>query len=124
MTDLEHYRTEVASHVSRGQLASVMNETKWRETCHGILALGPPVPRFRVQEVTTSRISEWDAEWYYHPRPYLGIEWLEIDPKCGQQDRRDEIVALLRSVGAPFTASEDALRVWGYLRPGASVQFD
>lgn len=109
-------------HVEREQLVSAMNATKWRETTEAMRLLPGGPPGFRIREIWSGRCwpeSYWDREWYYHPRPWEEIEWLEIQP----DPRQEEIVAVLRSIGRPFSLEAGQIRIWGWLRPGASPRF-
>jgi len=96
-------------------LVSYMNDTKWREVCEGFCHW-PQTPRFRVHDLLAADgyLSEWDREWYYHPLPYVSIQWLEVE-------LRDEQVAagveLCKRVGAAVERSPVGLRIWGWIGP-------
>jgi hypothetical protein len=91
-------------------LASLMNDTKWKELCFAFAAFEIK-PAWRTRDLLNSYVSEWDSEWFHHVGPgYCSIEWLEIDPKgCD----RNEIEAVLQKVGAPYEIS-DFFKVVGY----------
>jgi hypothetical protein len=57
-----------------------MNDTKWREICEAFRHWPKP-PRFRIRDLLAPAnfVSDWDGEWYYHPKPYVTIEWLEVE---------------------------------------------
>jgi hypothetical protein len=99
-------------------LTSTMNETKWRELCMAMGSRAHPPP-FRLHDLFArpGYVSGWDREWYYHPFPYVSIEWLEIEPMAGEKLELEEI---LRAVGAPFEVHGNLLRVYGYRRGGTS----
>jgi hypothetical protein len=120
--------------VDREQLASVMNQTKWAERAATMQGLCP-LPDWRCKEIAASEPGRWDAEWYYHVRPFHTIEWLEIGfvhPKsapgrhapapltpaerAGAEARLRETLSAL---GVPFSLENSLVRVWGYTRPGA-----
>jgi hypothetical protein len=102
----------------REGLVSAMNATKWRETSEAMRHLPGGPPGFRIKDIRGPEpgLEDWDREWYYHPRPWEAIEWLEIrsDP------RRDQIVGILKGIGAPISLEEGRIRIWGWLKPGAS----
>jgi len=122
--------------LEREQLTSVMNETKWAElaaTMQGFC----PLPDWRCKEITASEPGQWDAEWYYHVRPFHTIEWLEIGfvhPKrvpgryepalltpAERADAEARVRATLSSLGVPFSVENGLVRVWGYTRPEQPV---
>jgi hypothetical protein len=111
----EDLRRKVRRLMERNGLCSVMNDTKWREVCLGMYALEPR-PRFRTRDLLSppGYVSAWDREWYYHPRPYLTIEWMEVEPVEGANV--GPVVDVLRRVGAPFERTDGGVRVYGYTR--------
>jgi hypothetical protein len=109
-------RRKVRRLMERDGLCSVMNDTKWRELCLEMYALEPR-PRFRTRDLLAppDYVSAWDREWYYHPQPYLTIEWMEIEAVAGADV--GPITDVLRRAGVPFEGTEDRIRVYGYTRP-------
>jgi hypothetical protein len=118
MVSFRHLPDAWRRYVEREGLVSAMNETKWRETTEAMRHLPGGPPGFRIKDVGGPEpgLEDWDREWYYHPRPWETIEWLEIRP----DPRRDEIVGALKGIGAPISLEEGRIRIWGWLRPGAS----
>ncbi len=109
-------------YAERERLVSAMNAAKWRETTEAMRCLAGGPPGFRIKDIRAPRPlpeTYWDREWFYHPRPWEEIEWLEIDP----DRRQDEVIAILRVIGAPFTLEGGCIRIWGWLRPGVSPDF-
>lgn len=98
-----------------------MNATKWREATEAMRHLPGGPPGFCIKDIRGPEPVRaiWDREWYYHPRPWETIEWLEICP----DPRHDEIVSTLRTIGVPFSIEEDRIRIWGWLRAGTSPKF-
>jgi hypothetical protein len=99
-----------------------MNATKWRETTEAMRAIPGGPPAFRIKAIWSPRLSPdygWDCEWFYHPRPWEEIEWMEIRT----ESRQDGIIVILKAVGAPFSFEDGHIRIWGWLRPGASPKF-
>ena len=101
----------------RQRLVSAMNASKWREATESMRHLEGGPPRFRVKDIDGPEPGPeaWDREWYYHPRPYETIEWLEIDP----DGRMEQVMTALTSLGVPFVAEGGLIRIRGWLRPGS-----
>jgi hypothetical protein len=108
-------------YAERERLVSAMNATKWRETTEAMRHLIGGPPGFRIKDMRGPEpgLAAWDREWFYHPRPWETIEWLEIYP----DPRHDEIVTALKGIGVPISLEEGRIRIWGWLRPGASTEF-
>lgn len=108
-------------YVERERLVSAMNATKWREATEAMSVMVGGPPGFRIKDIRGPEpgADAWDREWTYHPRPWETIEWLEIRP----DPRHDQIVGLLKGVGAPISLEGGRIRVWGWLRPGVSPRF-
>jgi hypothetical protein len=126
----EQYRERVMRYTHREQLASVMNDTKWKELVEAMRAMPAGKPLYRIKDVLDScpELGPWDNEWFCHLWPYYGIEWIEIDPTRQRQlgpgaDQTDAIVVALRECSIPFSFQGRYIRVWGYTRPGATVHF-
>jgi hypothetical protein len=109
--------TEVAARVRKTAtqygLVSYMNDTKWREVCDGFRQWPRP-PRFRVHDLLAADgyVSEWDSEWYYHPLPYVSIQWLEVELRGEQVSAALE---LCKRAGAAVERTPSGLRIWGWV---------
>ncbi len=108
-------------HAERERLVSAMNATKWRETVEAMRRLigGPPGFRIKDTQGPEPGGTAWDCEWFHHTGPWETIEWLEIRP----DPREEEIVSTLKEIGVPISREDDRIRIWGWLRPGASPRF-
>jgi hypothetical protein len=108
-------------YAEREQLVSAMNATKWRETSEAMRHLigGPPCFRIKDIQGPEPEAETWDREWFYHPRPWETIEWLEIQT----EPRHNEIVRILKQIGVPISIEAARIRIWGWLRPGISPEF-
>ena len=108
-------------YAERERLVSTMNATKWREAAEAVRNLVGGPPGFRIKDMLgpEPEIGSWDREWCYHPRPWVTIEWLEIQP----DHRHGEIVATLKRIGVPISLEDGRIRIWGWLRPGTSPEF-
>ena len=79
-----------------------MNDTKWRDLCMAKYSLPAP-PRYRIKPLLQNDSTEWDREWYYHPLPYVDIEWLEIDTNRSSWNRKapQQLTRRSRKIGVP-----------------------
>lgn len=126
--DEQHRRWR--SFIEREGLASLMNDTKWRNL---VFALEHhwEGPRWRVKRLTAAEPDPFHGA--YEPHLYgmdwRGVEWLDLDPTVtGSKGKllpervianhTPAIVRVLRSVHAPYSREGDLIRVWGYARPG------
>ena len=118
-------RTEDADRVRRiatdRGLVSYMNDTKWRELCEGFRHWPQP-PRFRIHDLLApdEYVPEWDCEWYYHPRPYMSIQWLEVELPSGQIP---QAIALCETVGAAAERTSAGIRIWGWVDSACPPRF-
>jgi FAD/FMN-containing dehydrogenase len=103
-------------------LSACMNDTKWREVCELFRHWSAPPPRFRISDLLApdGYVSEWDREWYYHPRPYVSIQWLEVEIPS---DSVPAALARCKEIGASVEARDVGLRVWGWVGPANRPQF-
>lgn len=86
---------------------------------HGLGALSP---QFRVRNLKSGHISDWDGEWFYH---FLGRheedEWTEVAITSDAQ--REAVLHVLRSVHVPGEVTAVGFKVFGYAPLGAQVQY-
>ena len=104
-------------------LSPLMNNTKWNELRVAMHRLGQPYPKWRTKCVENGYVSDWDADWLEH-LPLCGyeiIEWLEI--KVASDDQAAAVLNVLRSVHLPGEKIAGGYRVYGYLSPGAAVDY-
>jgi hypothetical protein len=103
-------------------LSSCMNDTKWREVCELFRHWSAPPPRFRIRDLLAreGHMSEWDRDWYHHPRPYVSIHWLDVEMRA---DSVPIAVARCKDIGAAVEAQEAGLRIWGWIGPEDRPQF-
>lgn len=124
MQDVERSRR----YIQREALCPIMNDTKWEELVSAMRSLGDFTPRYRQKHVRWNDPAEWDAEWYYHLRPFSVVEWVDIDPVDSRHkpptDHLAEVERALRQASIPFSRKGPYLRVWGYTRPGTSPTWE
>jgi len=122
-------------YIAREGLASVMNNTKWREAIQVLQDVMGYNVRFRVKEVRGSEppTDYWDGSFPYHVPTYKAIEWMEINTIVGLYkdgletgryftgqtcDYGKQVAAALSSKSVPFYQSDGIIRLQGYIRPG------
>jgi hypothetical protein len=103
-------------------LNPVMSETKWDELRLAMYGLGVLRPSWRTKDLS-GYVSPWDGEWLYHFREggYSSIEWVEIRVTTPEQDAAVE--AVLRRVHLTGHRVEQGIRVYGYAREGAILDY-
>lgn len=121
--------------VEQEQLTSCMNDTKWRRAISALESISGFRPSFRVRCITDSSDPprQWDHFFPYHIPTHAHIEWLEIDPVVrthrghlvadGEQDFTSAVARALCAARIPFSLEAGAIRIWGYIRPGADPVF-
>ena len=112
-------RERLARYIQREQLTSVMSNSKWRRVRQAIpqsLFL-----RFRVKNLRGDEPAPdcWEADYYHVFGCPESIEWLEIET----QESTQAVTEALRCHGIPFTLAPGGVRIWGYVRPGASPEW-
>ena len=101
-----------------------MNNTKWREVRSAMHALGPESPRWRLKDLESGRELDWDFDWYYQ---FLGdgtfewIEWCEIE--CKTPEARAAVLDALRKIHVAGEETEEGVRIYGWAKSAASVDW-
>ena len=125
-------RERLRRYIHREQLASVMNNSKWRRLV-AVLEGFPVKCTFRRKDVRESMLKEsrWDGDFYHvFSGGWASIEWIEINARRGQlvppdvDDRTIEFRKALRDANIPYTIEDGETRVWGYTRPGQTLQWE
>jgi hypothetical protein len=121
-------RRRLRRYIEQEQLASFMNDTKWRELRMAMVERTEK-PRYRVQCLLSQPTppDNWDGDWFYHLPTFAWIEWLDIDPihvksrghllEAARVDLTQEILDLLRSLSIPCETQDGLIRIYGYRRP-------
>ena len=87
-----------------------------------MLKLSGIPPGFRITVIWSEELwpaDSWDCNWAIHTYPREEMEPLELQP----DPRHEEIIAILLTIGTPFSIEEGHIRIWGWLRPGVSPAF-
>ena len=121
--------------IERERLVSVMNDTKWRRLFEALQPI-QGVLEFRRKEVgqDESQLGSWCDDIYYMLAGWRHIEWLDISARRSFQrgvllapeinDQTSLLLQTVRDAGVPFSRQEHGVRIWGYLRPGATPNWD
>jgi hypothetical protein len=92
-----------------------MNDTKWEEIR---LAMNdyPKGTQWRIKNVDSGYVCNWDGDWYYHFRigGYNTIEWLEI--KFNNEEMKNDIINILRKVHVAGEILDNSIKVYGYIK--------
>lgn len=128
----DRYKEKVMEAVSKRQLASVMNTTKWTElqtAVHNNLPFPPP---FQAKYVLTESPSPNEFEedvWYFGDwveglMPFYAVEWIRVRPRrvvhTGRLippeliDITEEFIGILRDYSIPYYQSNDSIYIYGY----------
>lgn len=120
-------------YIVREGLASVMNDTKWREAIQVLQAVMGYSVRFRVKVVRGAEPASgyWDGSFPYHVPLYKAIEWMEINTLVGiykdgletgrystgkTYDYSEEVAEALNAKSIPFYQADGVIRLQGYTR--------
>ena len=129
-------KKEVAEIVSRKNLSSVMNDTKWIELQIAIDSLPFP-PSFIMKCVTYDDdypigilsdapryLGDWSSYWEEGLAPFFNIEWIKVRPRYGKfrgrliadeiLDETNEFIAILEKLSIPYENEEGTILIYGY----------
>ncbi|MGY3791266.1 DUF6678 family protein [Aquimarina sp. 433] len=135
--DIIKLKEQVATIVTRKNLSSVMNDTKWLELQEGIATLPfPPAYNEKLIQWDKAQFTfhdfpsppkyqgDWSSFWEEGLPLFFTIEWLEIrgthqipqgrlvSPKI--LDETEEIHQLLHKLNIPFEQEKDVFTIYGY----------
>jgi len=128
-------RSRLKRHIQREGLVSAMNDTKWRRLFDAL----EPIQGFLDFRRKDVREEEPDADcWCGDLYMMFGgeesIEWLDIrgilSVRRGAllasktEDKAEALVEAVRSAGVAFSTGDGCIRVWGYVRPGTSPDWE
>src|SRR5205085_1690307 len=101
----------------------VMNNTKWEKLRSAMYALGALSPKWRVRNMSSGHVSEWDGEWFYHFKcgGYQDIEWAEI--KVTAEAQKGQVLEELKRIHVPGHETENGFRIYGYVESNHSVEY-
>ncbi len=122
-------------YIIREGLASVMNDTKWREAIQVLNDIMGFNVRFRVKVIRGAEPSAdyWDGSFPEHfmASSYKGVEWVEVKtladlyeerPETGRYrtgkvvDYGDKLAKAFRDKSIPFYQTDGVIRIQGYTR--------
>ena len=105
----------------RSDLSPLMNDTKWNEVRLYMYDM-TETPGFTITRIdgTVERI---DREWYYHFRAGGYRDILHVDITTEGTSQLNEVLRRLRAVNVPGIVAKNGVRVFGYLKPGQTVNY-
>lgn len=100
----------------------IMNNTKWEEIRLAMYSY-PKTIFWRVKNIDSGYVSNWDGEWFYHFRigGYESIEWLEI--KVDTEEIKNDVLDILRKIHVAGEVLKDSIKICGYNKDGAIDYF-
>ena len=121
--------------INRERLVSVMNDTKWQRLFNALRPIESWLD-FRRKSVRESEASSemWCRGLDHMMLGWSSIEWIDIrametiwpgfliQPKI--VDKTAKLIEVVKGVGVPYSRHESHIRIWGYLRPGVSPQWE
>ena len=129
-----HDTTKFKRYLSEHSLSCVMNDTKWNRLFEELSGGDLPLlfSRKDVDEIE-STAPYWDGDIFHIFGGTERIEWLDVQSKSSTprgrllepivQDRTEELIEAVRRAKVPFSRTQNGIRIWGYIRPGQSVQW-
>jgi hypothetical protein len=111
----------LARYIEREQLVSVMNDTKWQRLFNALEPIAGFLD-FRRKDVRGSEQESepWCSDFYLMLGGWANIEWLDITA----QRNTPILIRAVREAGVAFSRSDTCVRIWGYLRPGVSPDWE
>lgn len=128
----DRYKEKVMNAVSERQLASIMNNTKWRELQTAVLNTLPFPPPFQAKYVLVESPSPSEFEddvWYLGDwveglMPFYNIEWIRVRPRrivnTGRLippeiiDITEEFKGILKEYSIPYYCDNESIYIYGY----------
>ena len=101
----------------------VMNDKKWEELRLAMYELGELTPAWRIRNIESGSVGQWDKEWFYHFRDggYKSIEWVEIKTLSPEQEVA--VLEALSSIHVPGERISEGYRVYGHVQIGKNVDY-
>ena len=128
-------RERLRRYIERERLTAVMSDSKWRRLQRTLAEL-PFSVSFRrrdVRDVGPDPV-RWDWDWAHNFGGLVAVEWLEINARHEQprgqlvrpavHDDNAELRQALLAARVPYSMVDGNVRVWGYLRPGVSPEWE
>ena len=120
--------------IDKRQLASVMNNTKWRELCSSFEAMGDLSPSVRYKLISENGTQKFHQVWWHEIlNEASAIEWMDFDPVLrrfqgklvseAKTDLKGSILEVFDRHNIPYSVEGAYLRVWGYISAENSPKF-
>ena len=125
----------LARYIAREGLVSMMNDTKWQRLFHALEPIQGWLS-FRRKDVRENEgaPTSWCGDFHYMFAGWSNIEWLDIGARrrirlgtlveARIEDNTALLIQAVRQAGVPFSRHDECIRVWGYVRPGVSPQWE
>ncbi|WP_205737318.1 DUF6678 family protein [Halioglobus japonicus] len=102
--------------IDQNQLVSMMNKTKWRELCSEFEKESTVSPLVKYKLITSDKEFGLSEVWWHELYGECqAIEWLDFSKVKSRENISTQVVAVLDSVGVPYSDEGGVFRVWGYV---------
>ena len=130
------WKKNVEKILTRKQLSSIMNDTKWLELQKAVASLPFPPPYIckRITDENSERIGQledapryvgdWSSFWEEGLPLFFDIEWLKVRPRKGIcrgrliadeiLDETEEFIAILEKYSIPYENENRTITIYGY----------
>lgn len=138
MNVAEKHKLRVKKEVERRGLASVMNNTKWREFCNAMNEELPFPPAYHRKDVLDADYTPLAEDvWYLGDyvegiHPFYSIEWIEVRPRrvvsLGRlvkgmvESIEKPFVAVLQKYNIPYKVKNGSYFIYGYSNNFNNIQ--
>lgn len=134
--DFVEWKKNVAEILTRKQLSSIMNDTKWLELQKAVGTLSFPPP-YICKQITDEKsdkigqledaphyVGDWSSFWEEGLPLFFDIEWLKVRPRKGIYrgrlvadevlDETEEFIAILEKYSIPYENKNGTITIYGY----------
>lgn len=130
---VDTFKEKVMNAVSERQLASIMNNTKWRELQSAVLNTLPFPPPFQAKYVLEDAPSPNEFEddvWYVGDwieglMPFYHVEWINVRPRHLVSKGRlvqpeviditEKFIGILNEHSIPYYRDSKSIYIYGYI---------
>ncbi|NAW67276.1 DUF6678 family protein [Photobacterium halotolerans] len=128
-------KSKLKRYIECENISSVLNNTKWDRLFKELQKIDFTLD-FQRKDLDQSEPGpdDWDADLYHVMGAWEQIEWLNIralisHPKGDLikpeiENNTQLLINALQQSGIPYCIYHDGIRIWGYLRPGISPEWE
>ncbi|GKV54477.1 hypothetical protein NCCP2222_04240 [Sporosarcina sp. NCCP-2222] len=127
------HKMRVMEAVADRNLASVMNDTKWRELQDAVLNELLFPPPYQIKYVMEDQLypEEFESDvWYWGDwiegiDPFYNVEWIRVRPRYLKHrgrlvspevvDIADDFGKILKELSIPYRLDQDTYTIYGYI---------